>query len=141
MDPIHRKVLANKTKEIVETLSNPVDMANVSLKTLFSESDRQAINRENDRHGTLRASQLLVSTLEKTEMKAFSKFVDALRSETHKQGDLADELEREVERLGDLRSGTFSRARALDNRMECGQNGRIPSMPLITSDTCAGHRV
>ena len=124
MNEIHRQVLANKTKEIVETLSQPRDMADVSLRTLLSESDRQAISRETDRHGTLRASQLLVSTLEKRGLKAFSMFVDALRSETHKHWELADELEREVERLGGniVRSGTLKLQYSLDIEKAPGQS-------------------
>ena len=42
MDPVHRKVLANKPSEIMKRISNPVVLS-VYLKSIFSPADLEEI--------------------------------------------------------------------------------------------------
>ena len=94
MDEIHRKVLAAKTKDIIKRLSSPVEMM-AHLRTYLPDSVYQQVERETDRIGPSRGTQVLIVAIEKRGPKVFKVFVAALRDSTVKLDDLADELEAE----------------------------------------------
>ena len=98
MDEIHRKVLAAKAKDIIKRLSSPVQMMAL-LRPYLPDSGYQQVERETDRHGPSRGTQVLILVIEKRGPKVFKAFVAALRDPTVKLDDLADELEAEEARL------------------------------------------
>ena len=98
MDNIHREVLAAKTKDIMKRLSNPVQMM-AHLRPYLPDSDYQQVERETDRHGPARGTQVLILAIEKRGAKVFTAFVGALRDQAFNLEDLANELEAEKARL------------------------------------------
>ena len=98
MDNVHREVLAAKTKDIIKRLSSPVQMM-AHLRPYLPDSDYQQVERETDRHGPARGTQVLILAIEKRGAKVFTAFVGALRDQAFKLEDLANELEAEEARL------------------------------------------
>ena len=99
MDPTHKKVLANKTSEIMKRVSQPDLLASGHLKTIFSTGDVEEIVAKTTQRGATTGTQTLLSLLEKRGPKAYSQFLTALRDPGIKNDDLADELEQEERRL------------------------------------------
>ncbi|KAM7439394.1 hypothetical protein ABFA07_011269 [Porites harrisoni] len=79
MDPIHKKVLANKTSEIMKRVSHPEMLAAGHLKTIFSAADAEEIEAKATQRGATAGTQTLLSILEKRGAKAYSLFLHALR--------------------------------------------------------------
>ena len=77
MDPIHKKVVANKTSEIMKRISNPVVLS-THLKTIFSTADLEEIEAKTSQRGATTGTQTLLSLLEKRGPKAFALFIEAL---------------------------------------------------------------
>ena len=98
MDPIHKKVLANKTSEIMKRISNPVVLS-AHLKTIFSAVDMEEIMAKTFHHGATTGTRTMLSTLEKRGPKAFTLFIEALRHPAISNADLADDLEQEERKL------------------------------------------
>ncbi|CAH3023725.1 unnamed protein product [Porites evermanni] len=96
MDPIHKKVLANKTSDIMKRVSNPGILV-AHLKTIFSPADTEEIEAKTSNRGPTAGTQTLLSILEKRGAKAFLLFLYALREE--KNEELAEELEEEERNL------------------------------------------
>ncbi|KAJ7391075.1 hypothetical protein OS493_020095 [Desmophyllum pertusum] len=101
MDPIHRRVLANKTTTIMGRISPTV--FSVYLKQIFSTSDMEGIAAKETQMGATHGTQTMLSLLEKRGPTAFPLFITALREYEIKLYDLADELEAEERKL---RGGT-----------------------------------
>ena len=98
MDPIHKKVLANKTSEIMKRISNPVILS-AHLKTIFSTGDLEEIEAKTSQCGAITGTQTMLSLLEKRGPKAFTLFVHALLDPAISCADLADDLEQEERKL------------------------------------------
>lgn len=98
MDPIHKKVLANKTSEIMKRISNPVVLS-AHLKTIFSTGDLEEIEAKTSQCGAIAGTPTMLSLLEKRGPKAFTLFVHALLDPTISCADLADDLEQEERKL------------------------------------------
>ena len=98
MDPIHKKVLANKTSEIMKRISNPVFLS-AHLKTIFSTGDLEEIEAKTSQCGAITGTQTMLSLLEKRGPKAFTLFVHALLDPAISCADLADDLEQEERKL------------------------------------------
>ncbi|CAH3190555.1 unnamed protein product, partial [Porites evermanni] len=98
MDPIHKKVLANKTSEIMKSISSPVNLSGY-LKSIFSTGDLEEIEAKTTQRGATTGTQTLLSLLEKRGPKAYSLFIKALRDPGIKNEYLADELEKEDRKL------------------------------------------
>lgn len=64
MDPIHRKVLANKTSQIVTRISNPVVLS-AHLRAIFSTADLEEIKLKTLQRGATTGTQTMLSLLEK----------------------------------------------------------------------------
>lgn len=98
MDPIHKKVLANKTSEIMKSISSPITLSGY-LKSIFSTADVEEIETKTTQRGATTGTQTLLSLLEKRGPKAYSLFIKALRDPGIKNDYLADELEKEDRKL------------------------------------------
>ena len=98
MDPIHKKVLANKTSEIMKRISAPITLSG-HLRNIFSTADLEEIEAKTTQRGATTGTQTLLSLLEKRGPKAYSRFLTALRDPGIKNDDLADELEQEDRKL------------------------------------------
>lgn len=98
MDPIHKKVLANKTGLIMERISNPVVLSG-HLAVLFSTSDKEEIDAKTKQYGATIGTQTLLSLLEKRGPKAFQHFIHVLCNPQLKLEDLAEDLEQEDRKL------------------------------------------
>lgn len=98
MDPIHKKVLANKTSEIMKRISIPVVLSS-HLKAIFSTADLEEIESKTSQRGAATATQTMLSLLEKRGPKAFAMFIHALRDPDISNADLADDLEQEERKL------------------------------------------
>ena len=98
MDPIHRRVLANKTSVIMERITNPVILSGY-LKIVFSSTDEEEIKAKTTQMGPTIGTQTLLSLLEKRGHNAFPLFISVLRNHELKQEELATELEEEERRL------------------------------------------
>ena len=98
MDPIHKKVLANKTYEIMKRISNPVVLS-AHLRAIFSTGDLEEIEWKTSQCGATTGTQTMLGLLEKRGSKAFALFIHALRDPTISNADLADDLEQEERKL------------------------------------------
>lgn len=98
MDPVHKKVLARKTSEIMGRVTNPVVLSGY-LSTLFNNSDKEEIKAISNSRGATIGTQTLLSLLEKRGRNAYQSFIDVLKSPDMKLEDLALELENEERRL------------------------------------------
>ena len=98
MDPIHRKVLANKTSEIMEQISNPVVLSS-HLKTIFSAADLEEIVAKTLHRGATTGTQTMLSLLERRGPKAFTLFIQALLDPAISNAHLADDLVQEERKL------------------------------------------
>ena len=98
MDPIHKKVLANKTSEIMKRISNPVILS-AHLKTIFSTGDLEEIKAKTLQRGATTGTQTMLTLLEKRGPKAFTLFIHALLDPAISCADLADDLEQEERKL------------------------------------------
>ena len=98
MDPFHKKVLANKTSEIMKRISNPLVLS-AHLKTIFSFGDFEEIEAKTSQRGATTGTQTLLSLLAKRGPKAFTLFIHALRDPDISCADLADDLEQEERKL------------------------------------------
>ena len=98
MDPIHKKVLASKTSEIMKRISNPVILS-VRLKKIFSTGDLEEIEAKTSQRGATTGTQTMLSLLEKRGQKAFTLFIHALLDPAISCADLADDLEQEERKL------------------------------------------
>ena len=99
MDPTHKKVLANKTSEIMKRVSQPDLLAAGHLKPIFSAGDVEEIVAKTTQRGATTGTQTLLSLLEKRGPNAYSLFLNALRDPDLKNDDLANELEQEDRKL------------------------------------------
>ena len=120
MDPIHKKVLANKTSEIMKRVSNP-GMLVAHLKTIFSPADAEEIEAKASNRGPTAGTQTLLSILEKRGAKAFLLFLHALREE--KNEELAEELEEEERKL---------RGKAGELLMHMKTDQNLKATPIVT---------
>ena len=98
MDPIHKKVLANKTSEIMRRISNPVVLS-THLRAIFSTADLEEIESETSQRGATTGTQTMLSLLEKRGPNAFALFKHTLRDPDINNADLADDLEQEERKL------------------------------------------
>ena len=98
MDPVHRKVLANKSSEIMKRISNPVVLS-AHLKTIFTPADLEEIEWKTLQGGATTGTQTMLSLLEKRGPKAFTVFIYALLDPAISCADLADDLEQEERKL------------------------------------------
>ena len=98
MDPVHRKVLANKSSEIMKRISNPVVLS-AHLKTIFTPADVEEIEWKTLQGGATTGTQTMLSLLEKRGPKAFTVFIYALLDPAISCADLADDLEQEERKL------------------------------------------
>ena len=105
MDPIHKKVLANKTFEIIKRISNPVVLS-AHLRAIFSTGDLEEIERKTSQRGATTGTQTMLCLLEKRGPKAFALFIHALRDPAIGNADLADDLE-QAERKLQGKAGEF----------------------------------
>ena len=100
MDPIHKKVLANKTSEIMKRISNPVVLSHAHFKKIFSTGDLEEIEEKTLQHGVTAGTQSMLSLLKKRGSKAFALFIQALLDPAiSNNADLADDLEQEERKL------------------------------------------
>ena len=98
MDPIHKKVLANKTSEIMKRISNPLVLS-LHLKTIFSIEDLEEIEAKTSERGATTGTRTMLSLLPKRGPKAFILLKHALRDPGISCADLADDLEQEERKL------------------------------------------
>ena len=98
MDPIHRRVLANKTTRIMNRITSP-SVFSAHLSPIFSSSDMEEIRARENTHGATHGTQTMLSLLEKRGPKAFGLFMTALEDPGNPMGDLADELKEEERKL------------------------------------------
>ena len=98
MDPIHKKVLANKTFEIMKRISNPVVLS-AHLRPIFSTADWEEIKSKTSQHGATTGTQTMLSLLEKRGPKAFALFVQALLDPDISNAHLANDLKQEERKL------------------------------------------
>ena len=98
MDPIHKKVLANKTSELMKRISNPLVLS-AHLKTIFSFGDLEEIEAKTSQRGATTGTQTMLSLLPKRGPRAFTLFIHALRDPAISCADLADDLEQEERKL------------------------------------------
>ena len=98
MDPIHKKVLASKTSEIMKRISNPVILS-AHLETIFTTGDLEEIELKTSQRGATTGTQTMLSLLEKRGPKAFTLFIHALLDPAISCADLADDLEQEERKV------------------------------------------
>ena len=122
MDPIHKKVLANKTSEIMKRVSNPGVLL-AHLKTIFSPADTEEIEAKTSNRGPTAGTQTLLSILEKRGAKAFLLFLHALREDNN--AELAEELEEEERKL---------RGKAGELLMHMKTDQNLQATPIVTLD-------
>lgn len=98
MDPIHKKVLSNKTSEIMKRISDPVVLS-LLLKQIFSFGDVEEIKAKTSQRGATTGTQTMLSLLPKRGPKAFTLFIHALLEPDISCADLADDLKQEERKL------------------------------------------
>ena len=98
MDPVHRRVLANKTTRIMNRITSPT-VFSAYLSPIFTSSDMEEIRAGENTHGATHGTQTMLSLLEKRGPKAFDLFMTALEDPGNQMGDLADELKEEDRKL------------------------------------------
>jgi len=98
MDPVHRKVLENKSSEIMKRISNPVVLS-AHFKTIFSPADLEEIEWKTLQRGATTGTQTMLSLLEKRGPRAFTLFIHALLDPDISNAHLAHDLLQEERKL------------------------------------------